>query len=203
MQIFQPHSCAIKCAQSLDNKRVIKMMTESAQILSTAAHIRYYHAVPYKMYQPKRKLIQWAASSKANYAWLILHFQSLVREYQLRYPNGGMKGKHAHPYVKSFVEALEFMPDGELTTHVFDSTAILPKVVEELSVHTAYKALLMLKWMVQDKRPPMYYRDNIDTKKAMALLELTEAEYTLIMSKAVDIGIHRVEYYHKTKEIAQ
>ncbi len=115
MQIFQPFADPTQCAEALDDKRVVKMMTETAQILSTAARNHNVVTVPFKAYQPKRKLVQWAGASKANYSWLTTHFQSLVHEYQLRYPKGGMKGSHEHPYMRVFNEALQFIPDGELT----------------------------------------------------------------------------------------
>ena len=189
MQIFQPFECPEQCAECLDDKRVVKMMTESAQILSTAARLHRCTSVPYKSYQPGRKLIKWAAASNSNYLWLTEHFRCLVRQYQFRYPKGGMKGSHDHPYVKSFLQASRFIPAGPMTPRVFDSTAIEQRTAEILGVHLSYKALLLLKWVVQDKRVPTRFGNIITTSDAVDLLQLTNEEWLIIRAHAGSIGV--------------
>lgn len=49
MNIFATDPCPIKSAQFLDDKRVIKMILESAQMLCTALHqLGYDKEIPYK-----------------------------------------------------------------------------------------------------------------------------------------------------------
>jgi hypothetical protein len=107
MNIFKVDSCPIVSAQSLTNSHVVKMILESAQLLSTAHRLLdgietigvsksgrkakrwvlpderdsiLYHAT--HINHPSNV---WARKSNNNYNWLFCHFAALCTEYTYRY----------------------------------------------------------------------------------------------------------------------
>ena len=85
--ITVPPSRRYLSAQALDSKRVVKMVLETAQLLSTAIFIN--SAVTYdNLYKPthiKHPCTIWAAANIENWDWLFRHFIALCEEYSLRY----------------------------------------------------------------------------------------------------------------------
>ena len=143
MNIFASSSCPFESAQNLDDKRVVKMVLESAQLLNNALpeHERFYK--PTHINHPSSR---WTSSNKANYSWLVDHFIALCMEYKKRYNK---------------VHACErFMPN--ITTHYipYDSSSIefdnCTPYKDMKDVHMAYKLTLNDKWE-NDKRIPTFY----------------------------------------------
>ena len=94
MNIFQVNSSPIIAARELPLKLVIKMPTESAQILLTAfTEERLKQSdVPltstgkhYKHFNPKHGSSVWARESFANYIWVCLHGLELCHMYENLY----------------------------------------------------------------------------------------------------------------------
>lgn len=88
MNIFYLHSDPGLAAMALGDKHVLKMIVETAQILSTAHHI--LDKVPYDAgyYLPthaNHPSVKWARKSNNNYNWLFYHFTYLLDEYEYRY----------------------------------------------------------------------------------------------------------------------
>jgi hypothetical protein len=73
-----------KSAQSQDNLRVVKMILESCQILSTVINEQGLKA-PYRSFNPKHPSCLWAAESASNYMNLALHCQAMIDEYEHRF----------------------------------------------------------------------------------------------------------------------
>ena len=71
-------------AQMQCDKHVVKMVLETAQMLSTAARKRGYE-LGYKSAYPKHPMTKWISESPNNYSWAIKHGLALGTEYQLRY----------------------------------------------------------------------------------------------------------------------
>ena len=69
----------IKSAQSLDNLRVVKMILESCQILSTTLNEQGLSA-PYKSFNPKHPSCLWVAESSANFRALVTHCDAMLKE---------------------------------------------------------------------------------------------------------------------------
>ena len=87
MNIFVTNNCPIKSAQILDDKRLIKMVLESAQILSTAIFLNSnikYNCL-YKPTHVRHPCVLWASRNRSNWQWLYEHFIALCDEYTLRY----------------------------------------------------------------------------------------------------------------------
>lgn len=66
------------------DRHVVKMILESAQMLST---IRHQHGcpAPYKPTHAKHPCTLWAGECAENYAWLVEHLEGLLEEYTRRY----------------------------------------------------------------------------------------------------------------------
>lgn len=111
MNIFHTDPCPRKSAQALCSKRVIKMILESAQMLSTALHEHGCDWTPYKPTHRNHPSNIWARQTRANYQWLLEHFQGLCEEYTHRYG----KVHKSEQFLGVFEELSEHIPEGELT----------------------------------------------------------------------------------------
>ena len=74
----------IKSAKSQDNMRVVKMILESCQILSTVLNEQGVKA-PYRSFNPKHPSCKWAAESSANFENLMRHCAAMIEEYEERF----------------------------------------------------------------------------------------------------------------------
>lgn len=134
MNIFYLDSDVRKCAQYHNDKHVIKMILETAQLLSTAHRVldgkEEIHITEsgrkqkvyvlsdadmnthlYKATHINHPSAIWVRQSNVNYLWLNNLFHELLREYTFRY------GKHhkcesLKPYLNRFPENI---PDSEFT----------------------------------------------------------------------------------------
>ena len=155
MNIFITNICPVKSAQNLDDKRVIKMILESAQLLSTA--IRYFnieHKDLYKSTHVNHPSSVWVRQSKQNYMWTFNHYMALCNEYTNRY--GKVHKSESLKYLLK--EYSSVLPDIGLTDfancarnkeHGLDYT-------NEDCVFTAYQKYLNARWET-DKREPTWY----------------------------------------------
>jgi hypothetical protein len=88
VNIFYLDECPKLSAEYLCDCHVIKMILESAQILSTA-HVRLddfdYSKELYKPTHENHPCTKWAMCCDQNYEWLVDHFWSLCLEYYVRY----------------------------------------------------------------------------------------------------------------------
>ena len=84
MNIFFLHKHPVIAAQMQCDKHVVKMVLETAQMLSTAARAQG-HDVGYKSAYPKHPMTLWVNQSANNFRWAWLHGMSLAKEYTNRY----------------------------------------------------------------------------------------------------------------------
>lgn len=80
MNIFVTSPDPVLCAWALDSRRLVKMMTETAQSLCTANNVG-----PCKPTHHNHPVVKWAGASSANSAWLFDHFLALSGEYTFRF----------------------------------------------------------------------------------------------------------------------
>lgn len=99
MNIFVTSPDPLRCAINLDNRRVIKMILESAQILSTNIRYlydkyKYLHDCEitkdgvnslYKTTHINHPCTVWARDNLGNHRWLVEHLGHLLDEYTYRY----------------------------------------------------------------------------------------------------------------------
>jgi len=84
MNIFVSDHCPIQSAHNLPNVLLVKMVLESAQLLSTAHHVLDGVQVGYKPTHQNHPSNLWCRSTSANYQWLYAHFEALCNEYTFR-----------------------------------------------------------------------------------------------------------------------
>lgn len=86
MNIFVLDISPVVSARYHADAHVVKMITESAQMLSTAHHVFGTHLpCMYKAAYTNHPCSVWARASHLNYRWLYALFYALVQEYQYRY----------------------------------------------------------------------------------------------------------------------
>jgi hypothetical protein len=92
MNIFYVDHNPVVAAQSLCDKHVVKMVLESAQLLSTAQHLCSYRLelrldteLLYKPTHKNHPCAKWVRECAPNYNWLVGHALALCEEYTYRY----------------------------------------------------------------------------------------------------------------------
>lgn len=114
MNIFVTHEDPRVSAIYLDDKRVIKMILESAQMLCTALHIHgASHLAQYKPTHVNHPSNVWCRETHLNYGWLLMHFKALCDEYTYR---TGKIHKSSLMY-DDLVTGVNFIPKGDLTPY--------------------------------------------------------------------------------------
>lgn len=83
MNIFILDKDVKKCAQYHNDKHVVKMILETAQLLCTA-HWENGSEAPYKSTHKNHPCGIWARESKQNYIWLCRLGLALCREFEFR-----------------------------------------------------------------------------------------------------------------------
>lgn len=147
MNIFVTSDCPQACAETLDNRRVIKMILETAQILSTnIRHAYEAHNLPvtdavdclYKSTHVNHPCTIWARTSLANHNWCIAHLDSLLAEYTYRY--GKTHKTTLVALVIKDMDMSELLPDDGLTPFANCSP------FKNTEIHEAYKLTMFSKW---------------------------------------------------------
>jgi hypothetical protein len=172
MNIFATFPCPEKSAIFLDDKRVNKMILESAQMLFTAIYYHIYKLVEeegkkvfyvkdpfddgwirgYKPTHVNHPCNVWVRETRKNYMWLCSHFQCLITDnFENRY-----KTLHkASKFLPLFTHYRKVIPDGPLTPFANcaanDSKGVSFKHIED--VHLAYRKYLHARWETDKLRP--------------------------------------------------
>jgi hypothetical protein len=91
LNIFVLDSDPVKAAQAQCNKHIVKMTTETAQILSTVHYLASPRPdIPMAATHRNHPCVMWTRESLDNYIWLTIHGLALSEEYYKRY--GQRKG---------------------------------------------------------------------------------------------------------------
>ena len=146
MNIFVTDQSPITSAKSLDNKRVVKMILESAQMLSTAVNIHGGEG-PYRTAYKNHPCTIWARESRANFEWLLAHMQALSDEYTRRYNKTHKSSLH----LPSLRQDAILIP--EVTQTPFE-ICIQDHFRPTKDPIDGYRKCLTYKWFVTDKRKP-------------------------------------------------
>ena len=152
-------------AQMMCDKHVVKMILESAQMLSTAHRVldgdeRADKAGMYKMTHKNHPSTIWARSSIENYVWLYEHMDALMGEYTYRYGKKHATERLHGPLYRTPMHIHE-MPMG-----FTDPPQCMPDYCKNEDVVTAYhKYYIMEKsdfatWKRRDKPEWFYEREK-------------------------------------------
>jgi len=171
MNIFASDRDPVKSAQALDNKRLVKMILESAQLLCTALHLNNAsHLAKYKMTHKNHPSAVWARATRGNYLWLLEHFKALCEEYTYRY----LKIHASEALYNDLLAGAQFIPNGPFTDvancAARDDLGFSYKHIGD--VYLAYKLYLMRRWSL-DKKVSWGYRNAPDWMYSRAQLKRT------------------------------
>lgn len=128
MNIFSVHSDPVISAKQLCNKHVVKMPTESVQLLATCFSLDRLAApdCPRTLtgkvrghFNPKHPSALFVRKSKLNMLWLLEHCQAMIDEKHRRYPKGGTHfAIHMLNWVIANMDKDAEVPEGDLTDFI-------------------------------------------------------------------------------------
>ena len=178
MNIFYVDKDPVIAAQMMCDKHVVKMILESAQMLSTAHRVLdgddYADDVGlYKMVHKNHPSTIWVRSSELNYRWLWEHYVALMNEYTYRY------GKtHATSKLRNALDKTpDNMPPIQLTDTPFtDPPQCMPAYCKGDDTVKAYQTYYIVeksgfaKWT--NRVPPKFFMEmNDDEGTSLGLHE--------------------------------
>lgn len=131
MNIFYLAHSPSDCAKMHCDKHVVKMILETAQLLSTAHHERGSTA-PYKPTHRNHPSAVWVRSGVKQYRWAYSLLEALSDEYTLRY------GK-VHKTWERCSEALREPPKGIPVVEWSDPPQCMPDECKDSSAVVAYR----------------------------------------------------------------
>lgn len=166
MNIFVSDSSPFMSAIYLDDKRLNKMILETAQILSTAVILNGGKA-PYKATHTKHPAVIWAASTKGNFDWLLNHGIGLGLEYQERF--GKLHKSFSVILDILDKELINYIPEGKQQPFA-NCTTNKDKGISFKHLNDpveAYRAYLNARWQTDTrppkwtkKEPPAWYKES-------------------------------------------
>jgi len=115
MNIFCLDDCPTKSAEMMLDKHVVKMPTESLQMLFTIVDYLGLEA-GWRPVMLNHPCTIWARETRQNFRWLRNHTYALCREYTLRYDRIHQVEVQMNRYSAQMDEAEMLLPDDGLTT---------------------------------------------------------------------------------------
>jgi len=169
MNIFYLDKDPVIAAQMMCNKHVVKMILESAQMLSTAHRVcdgdTYADEVGlYKLAHKNHPSTKWVRSNPFHYLWLYHHMVGLMNEYTHRY------GKvHATERLKSGLEPVPKQMLSETFTDFIDPPQCMPEECKKDDTVFAYQTYYIVekykiaKWVKREI--PKWFIGGSDGKR--------------------------------------
>jgi len=114
MNIFYTSECPIESANYLCTRRTVKMILESAQMLSAAIYKHWTDDTPtplflYKPTHTKHPSTMWAAENREQWLWLFYHAQALCQRYTEIYS----RRHKSQAVLNRLIDYLYLLPKGE------------------------------------------------------------------------------------------
>ena len=165
MNIFVTDPDPVISAQTLCDKHVVKMVLESAQMLSTAwREYSSEYADEHELYKTahlNHPCSIWVRLARENYRWLYKHFVALCEEYTHRYEK-----THASARLKGPLMWAPFKPCSVLATieEPYDFVLAMPDEYKSDDVFDSYQKYLInekqhfAKWEKDPSRKPTWWR---------------------------------------------
>jgi hypothetical protein len=133
MNIFYLHKDPHVSAQAMTNKHVVKMVVETAQLLSTAHNeLDGMKENIYKTTHKNHPSAVWVRQSKKHYDWAYSHFLALSLEYSNRY-------KKVHKTYRDLFEPLRHHPKNLKGNQFTDPPQCMPDQYKDFSTVEAYR----------------------------------------------------------------
>lgn len=153
MNIFVTDEHAQTAVKHLDNRRLVKMVLETCQLLSTAMWLNGQSG-PYKATHKNHPCTKWTAFGAGNFSWLLLYFHFSLEEYTRRFNKTHKCESHFDTFVQ-FLSVFDKNPD---KTEFVNCTPFK----DEKNVFVAYKKCLIQKWENDKVIPKWSGRDVPD-----------------------------------------
>ena len=165
MNIFFLSKDPVEAARVQCDQHVVKMILETAQMLSTVAHEYKYHNTPgiYKPTHENHPMTKWVNTHKNNYLWACEHGLALCDEYTKRYGKVHKSQKliqALNDLCKSFFTFGGGEPDSDFIT---PPPLCMPDEFKQDDFVKAYNDYYRAK-LVGWKRPPKWYRGDKNEK---------------------------------------
>tara|TARA_B100000927_G_scaffold280100_1_gene264263 strand:+ start:491 stop:1000 length:510 start_codon:yes stop_codon:yes gene_type:complete len=141
MNIFYLHPDPIVCAKMHNDKHVVKMILEYAQMLSSAHRTYSPEGWADEAGLPKigrhynHPQTKWVRANKSNYLWLYSLFRALLNEYYYRYGYKQNRRHHHEVYLLDLTDPPKNIPHGEW----FEPPQCMPDIFKDDCVITAYR----------------------------------------------------------------
>jgi hypothetical protein len=161
MNIFATSPNPYSSAVWLDDKRVNKMITESAQMLSTYVHefgaAAYVlrHGPIYRPTHAQHPCVRWLVADLCNFRWLLRHAEHLASIYadtnhrvHGAWPIVRAIREYANERGVTWDEPISFQNSARNADHACDFT--------HLPVHEAYQQYLLFRWNETDREWPTW-----------------------------------------------
>lgn len=184
MQIFATSPDPKQCAEWLDDKRLNKMVTESAQILCTVAHQDGKRNLPFKPTHEHHPLVKWAADNDRNLWWLQRHHFALSGEWAHRFNK--IHGSTLHEMYLPGVP-VKGEPESFRNCAANDARGLDFRWCDD--VHLAYRMYLYARWLNDTLKPrwskrnePYWLMDTGDRyyfdlcQRAVSMVDLKKPE---------------------------
>lgn len=106
MNIFYLSPCAYTSAEWMHEKHTVKMITESAQILSTAVQMNILETDNrlYKRTHIYHQSVKWVSESVWHYEWLMRHYQALSIKYARVFNRNHLAYTRLISYLKEYYD---------------------------------------------------------------------------------------------------
>lgn len=138
MNIFVLSLCPYLCAKYHNDKHVVKMILEYAQLLCTA-HRELDNSpnlILYKTAFKNHPCAIWVRQSSGNYSWLYILFKYLCKEYSYRY---GTIKKPKHSCEIKLLKILNNIPDNIPEGNITFFPQAMPNDVKHKNSIIAYR----------------------------------------------------------------
>lgn len=151
MNLFVTDTDPVRAATHLDDKRVVKIILESAQILSTVLHWRGVRGF-YKPTHTGHPVTVWAAAEPRNAAWALRYGLALCEEYRAfgRQPVHGCE-----PVLLAMRRHIRYTGREPEWFQNSARNQSVPVDFSHLPVVTAYRRYLCVRW-AGDARAPTW-----------------------------------------------
>ena len=162
MNIFIVDSDPVIAANYLSDKHVVKMISESCQLLSTSHNICGKAVTPLKPTHINHPCVKWILKSNSNYEWLYQHFVALLNEFNNRY----LHDHEYDQYIEAVSEPSEYIPDLGITQFV----QAMPVKYRQNDAVQAYRdyycneKLHFCRW-TEPSKVPYWIRDFVEKRK--------------------------------------
>lgn len=130
MNLFFLHLNPIIAATYQCDKHVVKMLLETAQILSTVCRF-YYNIQDSLLYKPthtKHPVVIWTSKSRNNFEWVLVHGFALCDEYTKRY-------NKIHKSEKIISKISEMYYNNQILFESIEMTIPKPCMPDECKIH--------------------------------------------------------------------